>query len=124
MVDTAIPTAPTTGSGTIAGNIAQAIQDKATGKVPTGSAPTKETTPKAVDPNLGKEEYTVNGQKVYLTPEERVRWVQKGMAFEPKMSQLAKLEQETGAFLQQLKTNPEQILFDKRIGHTPLIPRQ
>ena len=115
----ATPTASPNALSTTAGNIAQAIQDKATGKAPTGSSPTKDSTPKTADPNIGKEEYVVNGQKVYLTPEERVRWVQKGMAFEPKVSELAKLQQETNLFLNQLRTNPEAILFDKRIGHTP-----
>lgn len=116
-VTTAAPTASPSAPGTTAGNIAQAIQAKAAGKTPE-SVPSngKEA---IADPNIGKEEYVVNGQKVYLTPEERVRWVQKGMAFEPKVSELAKLQQETNLFLQRLKTNPEAILFDKRIGHTP-----
>jgi hypothetical protein len=126
MVDTAVANAGQTATSaepkSIAGNIAQAIQGKASGKALTDSVPGEASTPKTADvrdPNAGKEEYTVNGQKVYLTPEERVRWVQKGMAFEPRMSELAKLQQETSAFLNQLKTNPESILFDKRIGHTP-----
>ena len=124
MADTATvaPTASQSGSSTTAGNIAQGIQAKAAGKVPEVSSPNgKETTSKeeTADPNIGKEKYIVNGQEVYITPEERMRWVQKGMAFEPKVSELAKLQQETNLFLQRLKTNPESILFDKRIGHTP-----
>lgn len=107
MADIATPT--------VAQNIAQGISDKASGKAP---VPDQGGTP-AIDPNAGKEKYVVDGKDVWVTPEQRAAWIQKGMAFEPKVTQLAKLQSETGAFLEALKADPMKILTDKRIGHNP-----
>lgn len=87
-------------------NIAKGIQDKAAGK--TGADPKAGTPP--ADPNAGKDKYVVDGKDVWLTPEQAKSYVQKGLAFEPKMDQLARLQQENARFIQALVENPGQIL--------------
>ena len=101
-----------------AANISKGITDKASGKVP-GTAPAAGAPAAPPDPNAGKEKYVVNGKEYYLTPEQAKAYAQKGIAFEPRVSELARLQQETAAFLQTLKTDPEKILFNPKVGLSP-----
>lgn len=64
----------------------------------------------AVDPNAGKTKYVVEGKEFWLTPEQKEAYVTKGIAFEPKISDLARLKQETAQFQQALINNPGQVL--------------
>lgn len=68
------------------------------------------------DPNAGKEKYIVDGKDRYLSPEEAKAYVQKGLAFEPKISQLGRLQQETAAFLDTLQKDPGQVIYNERFG--------
>jgi hypothetical protein len=68
------------------------------------------------DPNAGKEKYVVDGKERYLSPEEAKAYVQKGLAFEPKISQLGRLQQETAAFLETLATDPGKVIYNDRFG--------
>lgn len=72
-----------------------------------------------VDPNAGKKKYVVDGQEVYLTPEEVDTWAQKAMGYEKKLTKFSHLQQEMNAFMQTLVEDPMKILTDKRIGLTP-----
>lgn len=105
-----------------ANNIVKGIQQKANGKAPTAPPITEQPSANpSADPNAGKEKYVVEGREVWLTPEQARAYVQKGIAFEPRVDQLARLQHETAAFLETLKTDPLRILTDKRIGLTPEI---
>src|ERR1700690_753691 len=108
------------GRDAIAANIAKAVTDKAG-----GTAPTKETAiiknqeadgVEVVDPNKGKEKYVVDGKDRYLTLEEAKAYVQKGLAFEPKISQLGRLQQETAAFLDTLANDPGKVIYNEKFG--------
>ncbi len=126
-------TAPTDGRTTqadpktTANNIADGIKNRANGRPSIPPPPNKEKasstgspeTPEVVDPNAGKEKYVVNGKEIYLTPEQARAYVQKGIAFEPRVDELARLRTETNQFLQTLASDPIKILTDKRIGLTP-----
>lgn len=68
------------------------------------------------DPNEGKKRYVVDGQDKWLTPEQADSYVQKGLAFEPKISQLGRLQQETSEFLKLLETDPAKILYNEKFG--------
>ena len=68
------------------------------------------------DPNAGKEKYIVDGKERYLTPEEAKAYVQKGLAFEPKMDQLGRLQQETAAFLDTLSKDPGKVIYNEKFG--------
>lgn len=129
MPDPAAPAqpAPTTPKQTAA-NIVNNIQQKAAGKSskapqeqppadPTNKAP--ETPP---DPNAGKEKYVVEGREVWLTPDQAKSYVQKGLAFEPKMDQLARLQQESMALQRALIDNPGRVLANLSKNHN--IPMQ
>lgn len=106
----------------VAANIVKGIQNKAGANGQQKAPPPGNNAPEtAPDPNQGKEKYTVNGQDVWLTPEQRTAWIQKGMAFEPKVTQLNQLQNEMGSFFQTLVNDPLKILTDKRIGMTPEI---
>jgi len=98
-----------------ASNIAQNIANKAAGN-PVAKTVEKapETTP--VDPNAGKEKYVVDGKEIYLSPEQAKAYVQKGIAFEPKVSQLGRLQQETQAFLKTLQEDPAKVLYNEKFG--------
>lgn len=98
---------------TIAGNIIKGITDKASGKPPVADKPAVNGQPApetAADPNAGKEKYVVEGKEVWLTPQERTAWIQKGMAFQPRMDQLARLAQEQQQLMRGLITNPGAVL--------------
>lgn len=121
---TEAPVAPEVGSKTTAENIVKGIADKAAGKLPGKPGDVKaagkagETAPVA-DPNAGKEKYLVDGKDVWLTPAQAHAYVQKGIAFEPKVSELARLQSETSQFFDLLKSDPGKVLYDQRIGLTP-----
>jgi hypothetical protein len=68
------------------------------------------------DPNAGKEKYIVDGKERYLSPEEAKAYVQKGLAFEPKMDQLGRLQQETAAFLDVLSKDPGKVIYNEKFG--------
>jgi len=68
------------------------------------------------DPNAGKEKYVVDGKDRYLTPEEAKAYVQKGLAFEPKISQLGRLQQETASFLDTLANDPGKVIYNEKFG--------
>lgn len=99
-----------------ANNIAKAVTDRATGKVPQGKGPETpadgdEKKPVAVaDPNAGKEKYTVEGKDIWLNPAEARAYVQKGIAFEPRISELARMKQEIQQFEHELVNNPGKII--------------
>src|SRR5579864_2513887 len=67
------------------------------------------------DPNAGKEKYIVDGKERYLTPEEARAYVQKGLAFEPRMDQLGRLQQETAAFLDTLSKTPVKLFIMRNL---------
>src|ERR1700719_2337713 len=95
-------------------NIAAAVDAKAN---PAGATdPKTGKAPEAVDPNAGKEKYVVDGKDRYLTPEEAKAYTQKGLAFEPKVSELTRLQNETALFLETLKADPAKILFNPKFG--------
>lgn len=109
---------------TTAANLVKNITDKANGKPQPqqkGEPLNKETPESQPDPNAGKEKYVVDGKDIWLTPEQARSYVQKGISFEPRVDQLARLQHEMGAFLQVLQEDPLRILTDKRIGLTPEI---
>ena len=99
-----------------AANIVKGVADKAAGipgKTPeaAGQAPAP-----AIDPNAGKEKYIVDGAERWLSPEQARAYVQKGIAFEPKMDQLGRLQHETAAFLQTLSDDPAKVIYNERFG--------
>lgn len=69
-----------------------------------------------IDPNAGKEKYVVDGKERYLSPEEAKAYVQKGLAFEPKMDQLGRLQNETKAFLDTLEKDPAKVIYNEKFG--------
>lgn len=113
--------------GNVASNISKAIADRANGKSPSDTngkqPPVKDTeADKSItvtDPNAGKKKFVVNGREVWLTPELADAYVQKGLAFEPKMDELRRLQSEAQQFIETLKNDPAKILFNPKIGHTP-----
>src|SRR5260221_165271 len=106
----ATPAASVPRDGTAA-NIVKGIHDRANGKAPATPLNDQKSpaNPAAVDPNAGKEKYVVDGKEVWITPEQRSAWVQKGMAFEPKMDQLARLAQEQVQFQRALIEDPGRV---------------
>lgn len=118
MAETATAPTPTQAEPKqTAANIAKAVTEKANGKAQ--SIDPKSTEQAPVDPNAGKEKYVVNGKEIWLSPEQARAYVQKGIAFEPRVSELMRLQTETGEFLKTLANDPMKILTDKRIGLTP-----
>lgn len=113
-----------TATATPGSTIAAAIADKAAGKpaggvvdskVPTATPAGEKVVPN-VGPNAGKEVYVVDGKEIFLTPEQARIYVQKGISFEPKISQLGRLQQETAAFLDTLKNDPGKVIYNERFG--------
>lgn len=99
----------------VASNIVNAATAKATGTVPPVADP-KVAAP-VVDLNAGKEKYVVDGKEVYLSPEQARAYVQKGIAFEPQVSELARLKNETKQFLEVLRNDPAKIIFNEKLGN-------
>lgn len=109
------PTPADTGVKQTAANIVKGVTDKATGKVPAGDTGKPEAAPKgseqpAADPNAGKRKYNVSGKDVWLTPEQADAYVQKGLAFEPKISELDRIHREMAAFERAMIDNPGGVL--------------
>ena len=112
------PSAP--GVKQTAANIVKGATDKAAGKVPEPAAkgPQKpedgdekgKPVAAAIDPNAGKEKYTVDGKDIWLTPEQARSYVQKGIAFEPRISDIARMKQEMTQFEEALVNNPGAII--------------
>ncbi len=98
-----------------AGNISKGIADKAAPKAPI-PASTQQGTPEAVDPNAGKEKYVVDGKEYYLSPEQAKAYVQKGISFEPKLSNMGRLQQETAALLDTLAKDPAKVIYNEKFG--------
>lgn len=112
-----------------ANNIAKGISERARGKSPVEPKSVPEQDNKPVenksetpvpDPNAGKEKYIVEGKEVWLTPQERTTWIQKGLAFEPRMDQLARLAQEQSQFVRALINDPLTVL--KNVSKQQNIP--
>lgn len=105
---------PTAGKPvTTASAISTAIANKANGKAPApGAVPSGDQKPADSQPdvNAGKEKYVVDGKEVWLSPEQARSYVQKGLAFEPRMDQLARLQQETVQFQRALLNDPGKVL--------------
>src|ERR1700676_4160104 len=99
-----------------AANIVKGVEAKATGTAPVVDPKTGKA-PEVVDPNAGKEKYVVDGKDVYLSPEQAKAYVQKGLAFEPKVSELGRLQNETQLFLQTLRNDPAKVLFNPNFGN-------
>lgn len=99
---------------TTAQNIAQNIQNKANGNAPAGTQNNgKENAgapPAPIDPNAGKKKYVVDGKDVWLTLDQADSYTQKGLAFEPKVDQLRRLERETNDFVNSLISDPGKVL--------------
>lgn len=114
MPPTAAPAAPTQAEPKItANNIAKAVTDRATGKVPPaakGPEDGDEKAKAAADPNAGKKRYAVEGKEVWLTPEQESAYVQKGIAFEPRVSELDRMKREFAQLQDAMLNNPGLIL--------------
>jgi hypothetical protein len=80
------------------------------------TTPTKPPDSTPIDPNAGKEKYIVDGQERWLSPEQAKAYVQKGLAFEPKMDQLGRLQNETAALLEMLENDPAKVIYNERFG--------
>jgi hypothetical protein len=103
-----------------ANNIVKGIHERSYGKAPAGKAPAAAeppinnsqppVDPSASDPNAGKEKYVVEGKEVWLTPDQARSYVQKGIAFEPRMDQLARLAQEQNQLINALIEDPGTVL--------------
>lgn len=111
------------GNAGIAASIAKGIEAKANPAPIKTDAVNKEVSAAkpaenvaAVDPNAGKEKYVVDGKEIYLSPEQAKAYVQKGLAFEPKISQLGRLQQETASFLDTLATDPGKVIYNEKFG--------
>lgn len=118
MAETATATPPTQADPKqTAANISKAVQDKAAGKS-SAKGPDRpddadqKGSPKAgaVDPNAGKKKYTIHGKDYWLTPEQADAYVQKGIAFEPRISEIARMKQELERFEQAMLNDPGRIL--------------
>lgn len=101
-----------------AANIAKAVQDKANGKVPASRGPErppedgdeKGKAKATADPNAGKQKVVVEGKEYWLTPEQISAYAQKGIAFEPRVSQLDRMQREFAQLEQSMLNDPGRIL--------------
>ncbi len=114
------------GTSETAKNLVKGITDKANGKSPVEKQAQQSVSkePIVADPNAGKKKYVVDGKEHWLTSEQAEAYVSKGLSFEPRISELARLQNETAQFLELLKTNPAQVLFNPKVGLTPEIALQ
>jgi hypothetical protein len=108
------------GNAGIAASIAKGVAAKASGTAPVEPKVILKNQEaggiEIVDPNAGKEKYVVDGKDRYLTPEEAKAYVQKGLAFEPKISELGRLQHETAQFLETLTQDPGKVIYNERFG--------
>lgn len=105
---------------TVANNIANGITERASGIKPGAESNKQAPVAPPVDQNAGKEKFIVEGKEIWLTPEQSRAYIQKGIAFEPKMDQLNYLQKETQAFMQALVNNPLDVL--KKMAQQRNIP--
>lgn len=123
MADTSVgqaAIAAETASKSAANNIAKAVEAKTNPVLDKVIDTSKEVkVNEVIDLNVGKEKYVVDGKDRWLTPEQAKAYVQKGLSFEPKISELGRLQQETAQFLRTLKESPEKILFNPKLGLSP-----
>lgn len=117
MPDPIAPPAPApVDAKTTANNIVRGIQNKANGKAPAsqppinGQAPDNPAAGATPDPNAGKEKYVVDGKEVWLSSDEARTYVQKGLSFEPRMDQLARLQQEAAQLQRALLSDPGKVI--------------
>lgn len=103
------------GAQTTAGQEAVRRDDKATADK---AAAEKVANAAPPDPNAGKKKYVVEGKEIFLTPDQADAYVQKGIAFEPRISEIARMRQEMQQFEQALVNNPGQVFANiaKRSG--------
>lgn len=112
------------GKAGIAASIAKSVEAKTNPTLVKETAPTEKVILKnqenggveVVDPNAGKEKYVVDGKEVYLSPDQAKAYVQKGLAFEPKISELGRLQHETAAFLDTLAKDPGKVIYNEKFG--------
>ena len=117
---TQAPSAPVsneTGPKGTAANIANAIQTKADPQKGDAKGSNDPKSAPNADPNVGREQYKVNGKEIWLTPEQARAYVQKGLAFEPRMSELAKIQKEMKEFGDTFKNDPIKIY--QKMGLSP-----
>ncbi len=93
-----------------AANIVKGIEAKAAGKTPGKEAPAKNEVANVPDPHAGQKKYTVEGKDVWLTPEQADAYVSKGIAFEPRVSELDRLQREVAQLETAMIENPGLIL--------------
>ena len=127
MPPNAAPTAPVApaqpNAGQTAANIAKGVQDKANGKAPaTTQAPAKGAAPAtSADPNAGKQKYVVGDKEYWLTPQQAAAYVQKGIAFEPRVSELDRVKRDMEALDKMFSENPGPLIMNwaKKMGVSP-----
>lgn len=112
----ATPAAPATPQKTAA-NVAQGVQNRAQGQPPAAKGPDRPDdgdergrAGKTADPNAGKQKVVVEGKEYWLTPQQIAAYAQKGIAFEPRVSELDRIKREVAQFEQALITNPGAII--------------
>ncbi len=115
MAETSMPAVSVVDPKQTVANIVSGIQNKANGKAPAAPAtpPEKGQQQPPADPSAqqaGKEKYVVEGREVWLTSEQARAYVQKGIAFEPRMDQLARLQQETLQLQRALISDPGKVI--------------
>lgn len=95
-----------------AANIVKGIETKAAGKTPEKKAetPVKNAVADVPDPHAGQKKYTVEGKDIWLTPEQADAYVSKGIAFEPRVSELARIKQEVAQLETAMIENPGLII--------------
>ncbi len=114
----------------VSDRIVKGITDRANGKAPTPSetppingdqkAPVNPSATQGADPNAGKDKYVVDGKEFWLTPEQSKAYIQKGIAFEPRMDELARIKQETIQLQRAILNDPLTVI--KNISKTQNIP--
>lgn len=121
MPEPAVATPPASSAGAAPGsdpkgaatNISKGIQDKANGKAP---AKGPEQPPAAAsgqpDPNAGKKKFIVEGKEHWLTPEQVEAYASKGIGYEPKVAEIARVRQEMNQLHRALLQNPGAVLMN------------
>lgn len=98
-----------------AANIARNVQNRAAGTPPQPPAKPPEagtSTPAPADPNAGKKKYVVEGKEYWLTPDQAESYVSKGIGYEPKVSEIARIRQEMIQLQNALLNNPGAVLMN------------
>jgi len=116
---------------TTANNIATAIHEKVNGKAPAAQPPINGEAKPPVnpsanggsqqDPNAGKRKYVFAGKEVWLTPEQADTYVSKGMAFDHRADDFARMQKETQQLYTNLLTDPGAVLANvAKMNNVPL----